>query len=274
MWRGPGRGGALSRDLSRAAPRRLRATAQHGVDGRQPPPAHALRVPARRDLAVQQARSGQRLRGAGGLQPRSRDPGHERALHRHPPLRRGGSARGVRRGRPHGGPGRRGVDRVRRLLPASRRNAGTRASAGARRADRRHRGAGRADRAPFGLSEVPRPAVVRIRAGVGRGGARNRGRGRDQRAAGVRWRGHEAVARAPSGGRARSALRRTRRRSGAPPPRSSRRRSSAATTRSRSSSPRAQRCERCRRWHGDGGRQGSHAGRRARQGHRRRALHG
>ena len=48
---------ALPGDLAGAAARRLRAAAQHGLDGRQPAPAHALRVLPRRRLAVQQARA-------------------------------------------------------------------------------------------------------------------------------------------------------------------------------------------------------------------------
>ena len=46
-----------------------------------------------------------------GLQPRARDPRHERALHRHAPVRRRRRAGRVRRRRPHGRPRRRARDR-------------------------------------------------------------------------------------------------------------------------------------------------------------------
>ena len=46
---------------------KIGATAEHGLDGRQPAPAHALPVPARRRLAVQQARPGSGCAALDGL---------------------------------------------------------------------------------------------------------------------------------------------------------------------------------------------------------------
>ena len=81
---------------------------------------------------------GQRLRGARRVQPRPRDPRHERALHRHASVRRRGRAGRVRRGRAHGRAGRRAraspIDDF-FLLPGDTPERG--APAGARRADRR-----------------------------------------------------------------------------------------------------------------------------------------
>ena len=65
----------------------LGTTAEHGLDRRQPLPAGPMQLLPRRDIAVQQARSGQRLRRHRRLQPRPRDSRHQRTLHRHPPVR-------------------------------------------------------------------------------------------------------------------------------------------------------------------------------------------
>ena len=137
-------------------------------------PAHALRVlPRRRLAAATSASPGTGCAALDGLQPRARDPRHQRALHRHAsrptsPSRWWRSTPSCTRS------GRTASARSRRrLLPAPRRHAAARASARARRADRRR---SRCPAAPIaralGLPQVPRPAVVRVRAGVGRGGAR------------------------------------------------------------------------------------------------------
>ena len=91
--------GALMRNTDLAADERVRPAAQQGDDGGQPAAAHPLPLLLRRSLGLQQARAGQRLRRAGGVQPRLRDPGRERELHRHPPLRhvRGAGRPGRRR---------------------------------------------------------------------------------------------------------------------------------------------------------------------------------
>ena len=198
-----------------AAARRVRAAAQHGLDGRQPVPADPLRLPARRRLAVQQARAGLRLRGArrastagtrssgraSTASPRTRPTSRSRSSPSTPSC--GRSARTATRAIP-----------ARRLLPAPRRHARDRAPARARRADRRHRRARRTDRSSLHLPEVPRPGVLRVRPGVGRGRRRGRGRCRQRRTPGAR----AASARSP-GGR------------GAPRPRSSAAQPTAATFR-------------------------------------------
>ena len=92
-----GRASAIRCCRERHPRRRLAAAAQHGDDRRQPAAADALPVFLRHRHAVQQARAGQRLLGHRRLQPHPRDPRHERALHRHAPVRH------VRRpGRPGG----------------------------------------------------------------------------------------------------------------------------------------------------------------------------
>ena len=83
---------ALSGAVAGAADRRLGPVAQPGDDGRQPAAAHALPLFLRRRHALQQAPAGQRLLGAGGLQPHARHPGRERRLHRRAPVRHGGRA--------------------------------------------------------------------------------------------------------------------------------------------------------------------------------------
>ena len=175
-----------------------------------------------------------------GLQPRARDPRHQRALHRHAPVRRGGRADRVRRRRPHRRPGRRAGDRVRRLLPAPGRDAAAGAPARARRADRRASRSRPApiarrsvylkfrDRQSYEFALVSVAAALEVRDGVVADARLALGRRRD-----------EAVARpARRGGADRRAGRRGRR-SGAPraaelEPRVRR----ARTTRSRSSWPR------------------------------------
>ena len=57
----PAGGAALSDAVERDPGRRLAAAAQHGVDRRQSPAAHALRLLLRHRDALQQARAGQRL---------------------------------------------------------------------------------------------------------------------------------------------------------------------------------------------------------------------
>ena len=185
-----------------------------------------------------------------GLQPRARDPRHQRALHRHPPVGRRRRAGRVRRRRAHRAPGRAGArsrSTTSSCCPATRRSASTRWT---------HdelivaiEVPGRAGRAPLDLPEAPRPAVVRVRARLGRRGARRRRRrGRPRRgsrsAASARSRGGRARAEARARRRARGrgvvpARRRRRARRGDRP---------RATTRSRSSSPRAPPCGRSRRW--------------------------
>ena len=137
---------ALSGDLAGAAPRRVRSSCATW-------PRWAATCVQRTRCAYlrdgispcNKREPGQRLRRAGGLQPRARDPRHERALHRHPPVGRRGRARRVRRRRAHGEPGR---------TSASSRSTTSSCSPAttpqlehpldARRADRRHRGARRA----------------------------------------------------------------------------------------------------------------------------------
>ena len=63
----PERRRAISGHLAGVAAERVGAAAEHGLDGRQPAPAHALRVLARRRLAVQQARPGSGCAALEGL---------------------------------------------------------------------------------------------------------------------------------------------------------------------------------------------------------------
>ena len=190
----------------------------------------------RRRVGVQQACAGNRLRGDRRAQPRPRDPGGQRAVHRHASLRPRGRVAGARRGCSHGRPRWTADDRDRRLLSGARRASGPRTSARLRRADRRGRVAGRPDRQPVAVSQVPRPAVLRVRARLDRGGADGAGRRHHRRARGSRRRRDEAVegpprrgeaARRPRGPRPRSPRQRTR--SSAP-------QSCASTMRSRWSS--------------------------------------
>ena len=160
------------------------------------------------------------------LQPRPRDPRHQRPLHRHPPVRRRRRPGRPRRGRAHArartasGPS--PIDDF-FLLPGDTPRA--RASARARRADHRDRGARlrRSPRHSVYLKFRDR-AVLRVRAGLGRG------RGRGSRTARSPRSGSRSAASAPSRGgpagprRACSAQPgRPRRRSRPPPPPSSRR---------------------------------------------------
>ena len=159
-------------DRAGAAARRLGAAAQHGLDGRQPAPAHALRLPARRRLALQQARAGHAAaRRSTGSTAGTRSSA--RASTASPPTRPTSPSRSSRSTPSSTRSARRVSARSPIddffLLPGD--TPERRAPARARRADRRDRGARRADRPPVGLPQVPRPAVLRVRAGVGRGGA-------------------------------------------------------------------------------------------------------
>ncbi len=165
---GARRGRALPGHLRGAAAGRVGAAAQHGLDGRQPVPARALRLLPRRRLAVQQARARHRLLGARGL-----NRGHailgtsEHCIATHPSdvavalVAFDAVVHTI-------GPERRAGDRDRRLLPAARRHAGRRAPARARRADRGDRGAAAGAGAALAVPQVPRPRVLRVRARVGR----------------------------------------------------------------------------------------------------------
>jgi CO/xanthine dehydrogenase FAD-binding subunit len=62
-------------------------------------PAGAVQLLPRRDVAVQQAQSGQRLRGPRWLQPRARHPRHQRQVHRDASFGCGGRAGRPGRGR-------------------------------------------------------------------------------------------------------------------------------------------------------------------------------
>ena len=111
-------------DLAGAAARRLGAAAQHGLDGRQPAPAHALRVPARRHLAVQQARARARAaRRSTGSTAGTRSSA--RASTASPRIRRTSRSRSSR-STPSSTPSARDGERAiadRRLLPAAGRHA-------------------------------------------------------------------------------------------------------------------------------------------------------
>ena len=112
---------------------------------------------------------GQRLLGHRRVQPHPRDPGHERALHRHPPV---GHVR--RAGRPGGGRPRHRAGRRARAspspsstaCPATRPHIDTnlRPDEIITAVDLPAQGLRRALRVPEG----PRPRVLRVRAGVGR----------------------------------------------------------------------------------------------------------
>ena len=67
--------------------RRVAATAQHGIDRRQPRAAHAVLLLLRRRDALQQARAGQRLLGDIRHQPHQCHFGYERGLHRNASFR-------------------------------------------------------------------------------------------------------------------------------------------------------------------------------------------
>ena len=211
----PGVVAAVPGHLAGAAAGRLGAAAQHGLDGRQPVPAGALQLLPRRDVAVQQARPGQRLRArwtASTAATRSSAP----ATTASPPIRPTSRSRWSpsTRSCTRAGPTASGPSPIDDffLLPGDT-------------PEREHplehgelivaievpRGAGRA---PVGLPEVPRPRVVRVRAGLGRGRGARRGR-RDRRGpAGARRRRHQAVARAA--GRAEPARPARRRRPASP----------------------------------------------------------
>ena len=92
-----------------------------------PPPAatcssaRVVIISTTRRSRVQQTPARQRVRRAGRLQPHPRDPGHERALHRHPPERHvRGPGRAGRRGARAGAEGRTG-DPLRGVSPPARR---------------------------------------------------------------------------------------------------------------------------------------------------------
>ena len=77
---------------------RFAATAQYGVDRRQPPATDALLLLLRHRDTLQQTSAGQRLLGDKRPQPHARNPRHERGLHRH------ASVRHVRRDSPRSMP--------------------------------------------------------------------------------------------------------------------------------------------------------------------------
>ena len=123
----------------------------------------------------------------GGFNRIPRDPRHERALHRHPPV---GHVRGAGRaggGRPGDRAGRRARDPVRRVPPPARRHAAPRHEPAARtRSSRRSTCRPRGFAEHSRLPEGPRPHVLRLRAGLGRRGAGDGRRARSRRRA-SRW---------------------------------------------------------------------------------------
>ena len=134
-----------------------------------------------------------------GVQPRSRDPGNERALHRLAPIRhvrRTGRAGGARLRHRTGG---RARHPLRRVPPPARRCSAHRDEPASRRDHHGCRPARERLRGTLLVSQSPRPCVVRLRPGFG---CRRFGDGRrdDQgSAARAGWRGAQAVAR-PAGG--------------------------------------------------------------------------
>ena len=133
---------AFSGDRRGAALFGVRPAAQHGVDRRQPDAADALRLfPRRGRPALQQAPARLGLLGAPRSQPQSRDIRLVRRLRRDQSLRSGSGVSGARRRCDRARHGRRTRDPVRGLSSPSRQHVGARQRAGARRPDRRDRGA-------------------------------------------------------------------------------------------------------------------------------------
>ena len=239
---------ALPGDLAGAAARRLGAAAQHGLDGRQPAPAHALRVPARRRLAVQQARAraAAARRSTGSTAVTRSSARASTASRRIRPTSRSRSSRSTPSSTRSGRDGERAIA-DRRLLPAARRHArasSTRSTHGELIVGIEVPGAPIARRSVY-LKFRDR-AVVRVRAGVGRGGARRATTASSPTcgspsagSAPKPWRARRAEAALVGGPADEAAFRRAaaRRARGA--------RSSASTTRSRSSSPSGRSCAAC-----------------------------
>ena len=175
---------ALSAAVERDPGRRLAAAAQHGLDRRQPPAAHALLLLLRHRDALQQARARQRLLGDRRPQPHARDPRHQRGLHRDASLRHVRRARGARGEGPCRRAGRRrAASRSRTSIgcPATRRSATPTCEPDEIITAVELPAQGLCGE--LQLPEDPRPAVLRVRAGVGRGGARARGRHASRRRA-------------------------------------------------------------------------------------------
>ena len=204
----PGGSAAVPRHLPGAAAGRLGAAAEHGLDGRQPVPARAVQLLPRRDVAVQQARSRQRLCGP-GWRSTAGTPSSAPATGASPLILRTWRSRWspwtpscTRAG--HGGDRAIPIDDF-FLLPGDT-------------PEREHpleHGelivAIEVPAAPvarqFALPEVPRPRVVRVRPGIGRGRGAHRGRCRRRCPPGARRRrrpsrgGRDAPSRACSASR-------------------------------------------------------------------------
>ncbi len=207
----PAGGRALSDAGQRDPGRRLGAIAQHGIDRRQSPAAHPLRLFLRHRDAVQQTRARQRLLGDRRPQPQARHPRHQRGLHRDPSLRHVRGAGGARgespRCRPAGARSIAFADFHR--LPGDD-TAARQQSAIGRNHHRGRTPAPRLRRA-LHLPEDPRPAVLCLRPGVRRRGAGGRRRHRQGGAPGAWRRRAQAVARSERRGGAARPDRRPRR---------------------------------------------------------------
>ena len=206
------------------------------------------------ELALQQAPAGQRLRGARRRGPLRGDLRLERALHRHPSVRRGRGARGARRRRPGRRAGRRAHDPDRRVPSPAGRHARPRDGARCRRAHHGDRGARvgrwRGGRTTSSCASAPptssrssrRRSALDLDGGEIRAARIALGR-RGAEALAARRRGERLARRRPRG-RGGAA--------GAPWTPASPTPGRAATTASRSSSPRARSSARCRpreAWH-------------------------
>ena len=120
-----GAGGSLRRpttssnDRSGVGAQRVGATAQHGVNRRQPDAASEVLVLPRCLGGVQPAHPRHRVRGDRGPQSHTRDSRYQRTVRRHPPVGPRGSPRGSGRGRRRPGPRRRKANSVVGLLPTA-----------------------------------------------------------------------------------------------------------------------------------------------------------